>query len=181
MLDRQFKTDGMRVIGMRVMRRKISLCLGLSLTTLASASYMMLDLAVSSPAIAQTAVALARHFRPDPVKLQGRTSGSLSMTSLSGQANCRGFASEQPNHTINLTASFPLVDFLVYTKNVNDDTTMMIKGPNGLVMCADDEYRGRNPQLSRRLPEGSYQIWVGSRSANQAINYTLSVSEIKQK
>jgi hypothetical protein len=176
MLDRQFKTDGMSA-----MQKKISLCLGLSLTALASTSYVMLDLAFSSPAIAQTVVALARHFRPDPLKLQGRTGGSVSMTSLSGQTNCRGFASEQPNHTINLTANFPLVDFLVYTKNVNDDTTMTIKGPNGLVMCADDEYQGRNPQLSRRLPEGTYQIWVGSRSANQSINYTLSVSEIKQK
>ncbi|WP_156815552.1 hypothetical protein [Pseudanabaena sp. PCC 6802] len=176
MLGRQFETDSMRA-----MRKRIWLSLGLGAATLAGTSYIILNSAIFNPAIAQTAVALARNFRPDPVKLQGRTGGSVSMTSLSGQANCRGFASEQPNHTINLTANFPLVDFLVYTKNVNDDTTMMIKGPNGLVMCADDEYRGRNPQLTRRLPEGSYQIWVGARNANQSVNYTLSVSEIKQK
>lgn len=166
---------------MRAMYKSVGLCLGLSMATLVGTSYLILNPAISSPAIAQAAVALARHFRPDPVKLQGRTSGAVSMTSLSGQTNCRGFANEQPNHTINLTANFPLVDFLVYSRNVNDDMTMMIKGPNGLVMCADDEYQGRNPQLSRRLPEGTYQIWVGSRSANQSINYTLSLSEIKQK
>jgi hypothetical protein len=176
MLDRCVKNDSMHV-----MRKRLSLCLGLSAATLASTSFMVLNSAISSPAIAQTSVALARNFRPDPVKFQGRTNGSVSLASLSGQANCRGFASEQPNHAINLTANFPLIDFLVYTRNVNDDTTMMIKGPNGLVMCADDEYQGRNPQLSRRLPEGTYQIWVGSRSANQSINYTLSLSEIRQK
>ncbi len=168
---KKFKTDDMGATKKRI------LCLGLSLATLAGNALM-----VHNPAIAQsTAIALARHFRPDPIKLQGRTSGSVNMTSLAGQANCRGFASEQPNHTIKLTANFPLVDLLVYTGNVNDDTTMLIKGPNGSVMCADDEYQGRNPQLSKRLPEGTYQIWIGSRNANQSINYTLSLSEIKQK
>jgi hypothetical protein len=167
----KFKTNDMGAT------KKGALCLGLSLVTLAGTALISL-----SPAIAQSAViALARNFRPDPVKLQGRAGGSVNMTLLAGQANCRGFASEQPNHTLKLTANFPLVDLLVYTGNVNDDTTMLIKGPNGAVMCADDEYQGRNPQLSRRLPEGTYQIWVGSRNANQSINYTLSLSEIKQK
>lgn len=168
---KKFKTDDMGATKKRI------LCLGLSLATLAGSTLM-----VHNPAIAQsTAIALARHFRPDPIKLQGRTGGSVNMTSLAGQANCRGFASEQPNHTIELKANFPLVDLLVYTSNINDDTTMLIKGPNGSVMCADDEYQGRNPQLSKRLPEGIYQIWIGSRNANQSINYTLSLSEIKQK
>jgi hypothetical protein len=168
--NKKFETNVMRAMN------KVRLHLGLGLATLAT-SFIAL-----SPAIAQsTTIALARNFRPDPVKLQGRTSGSVSMTSLAGLANCHGFASEQPNHTISLKDNFPLVDLLVYTSNVNDDTTMAIKGPNGLVMCADDEYQGRNPQLSKRLPAGTYQIWVGSRSANRSINYTLSLSEIKQK
>jgi hypothetical protein len=167
----KFKTDDMGAI------KKRTLCLGLSLVALASTALVTI-----APAIAQNAaIALARNFRPDPIKLQGRAGGSVNMTNLAGQANCRGFASEQPNHTLKLTANFPLVDLLVYTGNVNDDTTMLIKGSNGSVMCADDEYQGRNPQLSRRLPEGTYQIWVGSRNENQSINYTLSLSEIKQK
>jgi hypothetical protein len=157
--------------------KKRVLCLGLSLATLAGTGLMLLNSAIAQSA----SLSLARNFRPDPIKLQGRAGGSVNMTNLAGQSNCRGFASEQPNHTLNLTDNFPLVDLLVYTGNVKDDTTMLIKGSNGAVMCADDEYQGRNPQLSRRLPEGTYQIWIGSRNADQSINYTLSLSEIKQK
>jgi hypothetical protein len=168
---KKFKIDDMGATKKRI------LCLGLSLATIAGTTFSAL-----SPAIAQSAaIALSRNFRPDPIKLQGRAGGSVNMVNLAGQSNCRGFASEQPNHTLKLTANFPLVDLLVYTSNVNDDTTMLIKSSNGSVMCADDEYHGRNPQLSRRLPEGTYQIWIGSRNANQSINYTLSLSEIKQK
>ncbi len=151
--------------------------LGLSLATIAGATLFTFSSAIAQPA----AISLARNFRPDPIKLQGNAGGSVNMIGLAGQSNCRGFASEQPNHTLKLTANFPLIDLLVYTGNVNDDTTMLIRSSNGSVMCADDEYQGRNPQLSRRLPEGIYQIWVGSRNANQSINYTLSLSEIKQK
>ncbi len=136
-----------------------------------------------SPALAQSSsLALARNFRPDPVKLRGNTGGSVSLANLaSGEANCRGFANNQPNQTIKLTENFPVLDLLVYTNNMNDDPTLLIKGPNGLTICADDEYKGRNPQVSKRLPEGTYQIWVGSSDASKSIRYTLSLSEIRQK
>lgn len=136
-----------------------------------------------SPALAQsTSLTLARNFRPDPVKLTGSTGGSISLGKLaSGEANCRGFANNLPNHTVKLTENFPVFDFLIYTNNINDDPTLLIKGSNGITICADDESKGRNPQVSKRLPEGTYQIWVGSSDANKSIGYTLSLSEIRQK
>jgi hypothetical protein len=80
-----------------------------------------------------------------------------------------------------LTETFPVIDILVYSRNINDDPTMLIKGSNGIVICADDESNGRNPQVNRRLPKGDYQVWVGSKTINQSFAYTLSVSEIRQK
>jgi hypothetical protein len=138
--------------------------------------------AIALPSFAQSVVSLGRNFRPDPVAMQASSGGNVSLASIAGIAdNCRGFANNSPNHTINLTETFPLLDLLVYSSNITDDPTMLIKGPNGITICADDESGGRNPQISRRLPKGSYQVWVGSKTANQQFNYTLSVSEIRQK
>lgn len=139
-------------------------------------------LAIAVPSFAQIAISLDRNFRPDPAKLQGNGGGNVSLASLAGIAdNCRGFANPEPNHTINLNDKFPLLDLLVYTNNVNDDPTMLVKGPDGIVICADDESGGRYPQANRRLPKGTYQVWVGSKNVNQSFSYTLSLSEIVQK
>ncbi len=147
--------------------------------TLAS---ITVTLAIAAPSFAESAISLGRSFRPDPATLTGIARGSTSLASLAGiPDNCRGFADAQPNHTINLTDTFPVMDLLVYTSNINDDLTMLIKGPNGIVICADDESGGRNPQATGRLPKGSYQVWVGSKSVGQPFGYTLSLSEIRQK
>jgi hypothetical protein len=142
-------------------------------------------LAIAAPSFAQSAVSLGRNFRPDPAALDGSGGGSISIASIAGISNnCRGFANAEPNHTITLTETFPVMDLLVYSSNindVNDDPTMLIKGPNGFIVCADNESSGRNPQFTGRMPKGSYQVWVGSKNVNQAFSYKLSLSEILQK
>lgn len=140
------------------------------------------SLSIAAPSFAQSAILLGRSFRPDPATLAGNGGGSVSIARISGIAdNCRGFANAEPNHTITLTETFPVMDLLVYSANINDDPTMLIKGPNGIVICADDESGGRNPQVNRRLPKGKYQVWVGSKNINQSFRYTMSLSEIRQK
>lgn len=142
-----------------------------------------LAFAIASPSFAQSATSLKRNFRDDPRILSGNGGGDISIASIAEiAANCRGFANAQPNHTITLTETFPLMDLLVYTDNINDDPTMLIKGPNGLVICADDESRGRNPQANHRLlKKGEYQVWVGSKTVNQSFSYELYLSEMVQK
>ncbi|NUN66428.1 hypothetical protein HCU40_17115 [Pseudanabaena biceps] len=138
--------------------------------------------AIASPCFAQNAISLGRNFRPDPATLSGSTGGSVSLASIAGISdNCRGFANAVPNHTITLTETFPMMDFLVYSSNINDDPTMLIKGSNGIVICADDGANRLSPQASSRLPKGTYEVWVGSKGANQSFRYTLSLSEIRQK
>ena len=139
-------------------------------------------LAIATPSFAQSAISLGRNFRPDPATLSGNGGGNISIASIAGIAdNCRGFANAQPNHTVTLTETFPMMDLLVYTSNINDDPSMLIKGPNGIVICADDESGGRNPQANHRLPKGEYQVWIASKTINQSFRYTLSLSEIRQK
>ncbi|PZU99424.1 MAG: hypothetical protein DCE90_02650 [Pseudanabaena sp.] len=138
--------------------------------------------AIAETALSQGAISLGRNFRPDPATLSGNGGGGTSLASIAGTSdNCRGFANSEPNHTVTLTDNFPTMDLLVYSKNINDDPTVLVKGPNGIIICADDESGGRNPQINRRLPKGNYQVWVGSKRANQPFSYILSLSEIRQK
>jgi hypothetical protein len=134
------------------------------------------------PAIAQNALTLQRNFRPDPIRLSGTAGGTVSLAAMAGvDANCRGFANTTPNHTLTLAETFPTLDLLVLTDNINHDPTLLLKGDNGIVICADNESRGRLPQIAQRLPRGSYQMWVGTKEPGQTITYQLSLSEIRQR
>ncbi|OIP78776.1 MAG: hypothetical protein AUK48_00945 [Oscillatoriales cyanobacterium CG2_30_44_21] len=138
--------------------------------------------AIADTASAQETISLGRNFRPDPKILNGNGGGNVSLASIAGtNDNCRGFANSAPDHIVTLKDNFPVMDILVYSQNMNDDPTVLIKGPNGMIICADDESRGLNPQINRRLLKGEYQVWVGSKKANQTFDYTLSISEISQK
>jgi hypothetical protein len=127
-------------------------------------------------------ITLNRQFRPDPLRVEGQTGGNVSLAEIAGGRGCRGFVPDrQPTFTLNLGANFPMLDILAYSNEVNADPTMLLIGENGLVVCADNEHRGRNPQIALRLPKGTYRLWVGNRDANRPIKFTLSVSEINQK
>ncbi|MDX1978449.1 MAG: hypothetical protein SFT94_12325 [Pseudanabaenaceae cyanobacterium bins.68] len=128
-------------------------------------------------------VSLNPGFKTDPLKLAGVAGGRVNMAQLSGgvSGKCRGFAQEQPNFVLNLSQNL-MLDLLVYSPELNSDTTMLIKGENGLVICADDEYQARHPQLTRRrFGRGVYQVWVGSGDPQKSVNFTLSLSEFGQK
>lgn len=165
--------------------RKIKLNLKLGWVFLVNIGIL---LAIASSSSAQSTISLNRNFRNDPTKLTGSGGGSNSLASIAKIAgNCRGYANNEnkPNHTITLNEPFPMLDFLVNSTNNNDDPTMLIKGPDGITICADDESKGRFPQVSLRLPngrlpKGDYQVWVGSKTANQSFAYTLYLSETRQ-
>jgi len=143
-------------------------------------------LAIASPSFAQSTISLGRNFRNDPAKLTGDGGGSTSLASIAKVVdNCRGYANQNANHIVTLTESLPMLDFLVNSTNNNDDPTMLIKGPDGITICADDESKGRFPQVSLRrphalLPKGNYEVWVGSKTSNQSFAYTLYLSETRQ-
>jgi hypothetical protein len=145
---------------------------------------LTMALAITAPSIAQNVqnMSLGRGFRDDPATMKGTAGGRVSLASIAGITdNCRGFANTAPNHTVTLTDNFPALDILVRPDNINDDPTLLIKGSNGDILCADEEGGGRRPQINSRLVKGSYQIWVGSKTPNQSFNYTLSLSEARQK
>lgn len=125
---------------------------------------------------------LSRNFRPDPLQMQGRAGGEVSLATLAGSVSgCRGFGQGTPNHIINITEAFPVLDIVAFTRDVNQDLTMLVKGPGGNLWCGDDEYRNRSPRVVGRLPRGTYQIWIGTAEPARSVEYTLSISETPHK
>jgi hypothetical protein len=147
---------------------------------------IVLLLAIASPSLAQNTISLRSNFPNDPRKLTGEGGGQTSLASIAKIGdNCRGYANTAPNHTVTLTEPMLILHFLVHSTHINDDPTMLIKGPGGITVCADDESNGRLPKVSlsltdSRLPEGNYQVWVGSKNSNQSFAYTLYLSERPQ-
>lgn len=145
---------------------------------------LLVSLAILSvPGVSQAQpITVVRQFRPDPMRLEGTTGGTVSLEELAGGGRgCRGFARREPNFVLNLSANFPLLDILAFTTDINADPTMLLMGDNGIVVCADNEHAGRNPQIAMRLPQGTYRIWIGSREPNRPINFILALSEMRQK
>lgn len=127
-------------------------------------------------------ISLGRNFRPDPLQVKGRAGGEVGLASLAGSASgCRGYGQGAPNHVMDVTDSLPVLDIVAFTRDVNQDLTMLIKGPGGSLWCGDDEYRNRSPRVSARLPKGTYQIWIGTGETGRFTPYTLSISETPHK
>ncbi len=133
------------------------------------------------PVAAET-LALGPNFRNDPMRLRGTAGGSEPVARLAGNAGrCRGFAQAQPNHTLVLAEPI-FLDVLAYGDDPQADVTLLVRGSDGTVWCADREYRGRSPQLARRrFAPGTYQIWVAAGDPNRPVAYTLSLSEFPQR
>ena len=133
------------------------------------------------PAVSQV-VTLSRNFRPDPLQMEGKAGGEVSLANLAGSASgCRGYGQGAPNHVLTISESLPVLDIVAFTRDVNQDLTMLIKGSGGAVWCGDDEYRNRSPRVSVRLPKGTYQVWVGTGDPGRSVDYTLSISETPHK
>ena len=118
-------------------------------------------------------VSLASGFMPDPQTRSGFSGGPVSAMSIS--PSCRGYIGLQPNHVMYLSSPF---NFLRAYVQSSTDTTMMVRGPNGEVWCADDVY-GLNPALDfQGAQPGQYQVFVGSYNQGVQAPYSIGVTEM---
>lgn len=137
------------------------------------------------PAIAQSAnfkpLQLARGFDRADASVTGNTGGTydfaknLAEEDYRGQ-RCMGFGSQTPDHIMNLEEELPELTLLI--NSGGNDTTLIIKGPDGKVRCGDDSPSGKDAQISdRNWDSGKYQVWVGSLTSGQNWQYRLSAKE----
>jgi len=117
-------------------------------------------------------IALSPSFMPDPHIVRGQSGGAVDAATLA--EDCRGWISERPDHLF--VAEAPFEGLRVVVKS-DADTTLVLRKPDGTYLCDDDSGGDRNPMLVADLPEGAYQIWVGSFERQDNAPYELGLSE----
>ncbi len=144
---------------------------------------LSLGLTLAAPALAQEAsfgtLTVTGSGRQS---IQGQTGGTTSLPSaVAGRSrdslgnDCLGYGALTPNHVLQLESGR---DRLVLTVDSGgQDTTLIVKGPGGQVLCGDD-ISGRNLDAhitADNWQPGTYEVWVGTFDAGQRYNYTLIV------
>jgi len=107
---------------------------------------------------------LSSGFTPDPYRIDMFSGGDVDATTVAN--GCVGMVARAPDFQLTYDAgSLPLI-FGVTSEN---DTTLVINGPNGRWYCDDDSGDGTNPLMS--IPEplsGVYDVFVGAYGGNGA-------------
>jgi hypothetical protein len=106
-------------------------------------------------------------------RVRGRTGGNTEAVTL--HAACtRGFINTEPSHLVTIERAGLPLQFRVTSAS---DTTLMIRAPNGQVLCDDDSGGGFNPmvQFPATLP-GAYTVWVGTFRPGLRNLYQLNVT-----
>jgi hypothetical protein len=141
-----------------------------------------------APSLAQTpqlplfeSVKVSPKFEPDPLAIGGISGGEIAADKIAGRKEtstgpCAGFADEQPDHIMTLTAFFNYLSLQVESP---EDTTLILRGPGGS-WCSDDQMsRGQNPGIAGQWRAGTYEIWIGSYKANSYHPYSLEITEVR--
>ncbi|HEY9706205.1 MAG TPA: hypothetical protein V6C58_27460 [Allocoleopsis sp.] len=134
-----------------------------------------------SPVLAQQtnfdSLKLSAGFSPDKAVLTGYTNGSVSLASLSNTDNnqCLGYASNIPDHILELDKDFP--SLLLKATSSKREITLLIKTPDDQVICADSTSKKEVMIKTQHWKKGKYRIWVGSLDEGQNSKYTLFVQQ----
>ncbi|MCT7977201.1 hypothetical protein [Laspinema olomoucense] len=137
------------------------------------------------PAFANSAnfkpIILSRGFQSSSGVVSGFTGGSISLpavTTVRDRQNqlCLGFGDPTPDPIMELRADFP--ELTVEIKSRDLDTTLIIRGPDNTFRCGDNTELSRDAQITDTgWPQGTYQIWVGTKEMGVRRRYRLSVYE----
>lgn len=103
---------------------------------------------------------LSSGFTPDPNVTLIRAGGSLAASAAS--PDCRGYVTSAPSFVVRYGGSVAEADLFV-SAGSESDTTLVVRGPDGLWRCDDDGGEGLNPALIIAKPDaGDYAVWVGT-------------------
>ncbi|MEI8254183.1 MAG: hypothetical protein WCJ30_00770 [Deltaproteobacteria bacterium] len=106
---------------------------------------------------------------PGGTQAMGMATGTVDGSHVA--PSCRGWYSAAPTALVRLSAP----RFVSLTTEGNDDLTMLVRTPSGMIFCDDDGGYGSNPLVAQVLQPGVYAVWVGPFSQGRTLPYTLSV------
>ncbi|HEY9610815.1 hypothetical protein [Allocoleopsis sp.] len=141
----------------------------------------------AAPAFSQSAnfgkLTLSPGFPATAGQASGNTGGTYSLSSIANSDRnnkpCIGYGSENPDHIMVLQSKFSKLSVEV---NSGKDTTLVIRGPNNLILCGDDTKTSKGVSKdasveASNLPPGEYRMWVGAMKEGQRWNYSLTVRQ----
>lgn len=128
------------------------------------------------PPTAGPAVQLSAGFLPDPQTARGQAGGPVQGSALANnESGCTGWVPAAPQHTLMLQTAFRSLRIVV-SAGEDDDTTLIVRGPDGRYYCNDDT-DGFNPVVAEGFGPGTYQVWVGTYSQGSTASYVIGFTE----
>ncbi len=119
------------------------------------------------------AVPLHAGFSPDPRVVAGQARGEIEARSIHGK--CRGWISETPDYLLTSSSAF----FRLYVLGRSRaDVSLVVRKPDGTVICNDNRYGTQDPVVTSDFPIGTTQIWVGVKGRGTKAPYRLGFSEV---
>lgn len=109
----------------------------------------------------------------------GETVGIYALSNIADSDQngtpCVGYGDQSSDHSFNLSQAANAT----ITVDSSGDTTLLVRNQStGAVYCGQDLSR-RNPDdsLTANLEAGNYDIWVGSHTQGERIDYDLTVND----
>lgn len=121
-------------------------------------------------------VPLHAGFSPDPRVVAGEASGEIPAKSV--HRKCRGWISEVPDYLVDADTAFFRLFVLGRSRS---DVLLVVRKPDGSVLCNDNRRGTTNPMIRTDLPLGTTQVWVGVKREGVQAPYRLGFSEVKWK
>lgn len=113
------------------------------------------------------------NFLPDPFIITVQSGGNIPAEQV--DPSCRGYVATAPDYRLTWDGSASSLRFFF---TGDGDATMIVRGPDGALVCNDDGF-GLNPLVEIVSPaSGEYNVWVGSYSNEEFIPGYLMVSEL---
>lgn len=118
-------------------------------------------------------VPLHAGFSPDPRVVAGEAHGEIEARSI--QRKCRGWISEVPDYLLIARSAFFKLHVLGRSRA---DVSLVVRKPDGTVLCNDDRGGSSDPTVRSNFPIGTSQIWVGVKEEGATARYRLGFSEV---
>ncbi len=113
-------------------------------------------------------------FNPDPRVVEGTALGEVPARSI--HRRCRGWITEIPDYVLAADTAFLRLHLLGRSR---EDVSLVVRKPDGSVVCNDDRNGTRDPMIRSDFPIGSTQIWVGVPEEGATALYRIGFSEVK--
>lgn len=119
-------------------------------------------------------VRLHAGFNPDPRVVEGTAVGEVPASSI--HRKCKGWVAKRPDYVLVADTAFLQLHVLGRSRK---DVSLVVRKPDGSVVCNDNRNGTRDPMVRSDFPIGSSQVWVGVHEKGAAALYRIGFSELE--